>query len=325
MNLNELGQTGIRVSELSFGTLTLASFQADLSLEESNRLLKKALALGINLFDTATSYQTQSRLRAGLGDAVNEVIISTKTHARTSDLVRRDFEASLKDLDREYIDIYHVHLVDGSQDLEDRRCVLDFLLDCKRKGLVRAIGASVHKVSAARAVVAEPDIDVLFTILNSQSFGIIDGTSEDMAEVCRRASARGMGVMAMKPLGGGHLNKIPQKAFDFIRDFGSIDSICVGMQSPAEVEMNVRLFEDRKVSEAILSRLDASPRRLLISRFCTGCGNCIDACAQRALSIDTTEADESIGKEGKSVVDHDTCILCGYCADACPQFAIRII
>lgn len=325
MKKNVLGNTGIEVSELSFGTLTLGKVQADLTIEEGGQTVKKAFESGINFFDTAQAYGTEGHLRNGLSGVDDKAIISTKTRARTRDIAQRDFEASLKELNREYIDIYHLHLVRGAQDLADRRGALDFLLELKERGLIKAIGASVHTVEAARVVVAESDIDVLFPVLNSHGLGIIDGSIDDMVEVCKQANTRGMGIYAMKPLGGGHLRKSPKKPFGFLRNLGFVDSICVGMKSPAEVEMNVSIFEGRKVSRETLAQIETVSRTLRIYDKCVGCGACLEACAQEALSLDRSQTDESKGKKGQSVVNKEKCILCGYCAEVCPEFVIRVI
>jgi aryl-alcohol dehydrogenase-like predicted oxidoreductase/NAD-dependent dihydropyrimidine dehydrogenase PreA subunit len=325
MKKNMLGNTGIEVSELSFGTLTIGKNQGNLTAEAGGLVVKKALELGINFFDTGRTYGTEGHLREGLRGAGGKAIIATKTRARTRDLAQGDFEASLKDLDRSYIDIYHLHLVQGAQDLVDRRGVLDLLLEFKENGLIKAIGASVHKVEGARAVVAEPDIDVLFPVLNSHGLGIIDGSIDDMLQVCSQAQTRGMGIYAMKPLAGGHLRKSPEEPFHYLRNLGFVDSICVGMKSPAEAEMNVSIFEGREVSKETLSHIETVSRTLKILDRCVGCGACVEACVQEALHVDHSQTDESKGKKGHSVVDGDKCILCGYCAEACPEFVIRVI
>jgi len=320
-----LGKSGLRVSELSFGSLIFSKRQGNLTVEEGAAVVRKGFELGINLFDTATSYGTQGHLREGLKGLGDKVMVSTKTNAKTRELAKKDFEASLLELGREYIDIYHLHMVDDAADLAARREVIDCLLEYKERGLIRAIGASVHKVKGVQAVLAEQDIDILFTVLNARGLGIRDGSIDDMVDVCRQAHARGIGIMAMKPLGGGHLRKSTKEAFDFLRNLDLVDSICVGMKTTAEVEMNIRLFEGLPIPSETLSQIETVARRLWINNACKGCGECVDACAQGFLTIDYSLADKSKGKKGHAVVDGEKCILCSYCAEACPQFAIRVV
>lgn len=325
MEYKTLGKTGIEVSELSFGTLILGWLQADMTPEEGVPAIEKALDLGINFFDTAQSYGTEEHLRVGLGKKSGDVVIATKTHERTREGAEKAFEESLAKLNRDCIDIYDFHLIDSAPDLAGRQVVLDYLLELKKQGRIRAIGASVHKVEAAKVVAAHPDIDVLFPVFNSQGMGITDGTAEDMLEACRTAEDNGKGIYVMKPLAGGHLRSTPLEAFRYLRDTGIIDSICTGMKAPAEVAMNAAIFEGREVSEDILAQVETVTRTLKIYDRCIGCGACIDTCDQGALSLDESKADPKTGKKGQSVVDHSKCILCGYCAEVCPEFTIRII
>ena len=325
MNTYPLGDTKIEVTELAFGTLILGRLQADLTPEQSVPTITRAVEMGINFFDTAQSYGTQAHLRMGLGGSINDVIIATKTHARTREDVRLAFEESLRELGRDYIDLYLLHLVDSEEDIAGRREALDYILELKERGLVKATGASVHRVEGARAVTGEPDLDILFPVINAHGLGIPDGTAEEMIEVSRAAKAAGKGIYVMKPLAGGHLRQAPKAAFQFVRDLGVADSICVGMKSEHEVEMNVRLMEGREISSEILAHIETITRSLRIYDRCEGCGACVEACDQEALSLDLSQADETIGKKGQAVVDQDKCILCGYCAEVCPNFTIRVV
>jgi len=97
------------------------------------------------------------------------------------------------------------------------------------------------------------------------------------------------------------------------------------MKSPAEVEMNVTLFEDREVSKELLGRVESVPRGLKIYESCVGCGACVQTCSVSALTLDLSRADESRKKKGQAIVDRAKCILCGYCAEVCPQFALRVV
>lgn len=325
MRNNQLGETGISVSELSFGTLILGRLQANLSVSESEATIQAACEAGINLFDTAQSYGTEEHLGKGLGSFINDVIISTKTHARKAEQVKKAFEQSLKLLRRDYLDIYQMHLIDSEADLASRREVLDLFLELKEKGLIRAIGASVHKAGAARVVARTPEIDVLFPVINEHGMGIIDGTADDMLEAMMMARENGQGVMAMKPLAGGHLREEPGKAFDWLKETKALDTICVGMKTVPEVLMNTAIFNGTEISEKLKAEVETVPRTLRIYERCIGCGACVDECKQDALAIDYEQKDKSRGKDGQSVVDMKKCILCGYCAEVCPEFTIRVI
>lgn len=321
----QLGKTGLEVTELSLGTLIFGWLQADMTPEQSAPAIAKALEMGINFFDTAQSYGTQPHLRLGLAESVNDVIIATKTHARTREEAQRAFEESLRELNREYIDVYQLHLIDSTADIAGRREVLDYILGLKEKGLVRATGASVHKVEGAKAVAAEADLDILFPVINAHGLGIPDGSVDEMIAVCKTAKEADMGIYVMKPLAGGHLRQTPKEAFQFIRDTGLAGSICVGMKSEYEVEMNVNLIEGQEISDEISAQIETITRSLKIYDRCSGCGSCVEACDQEALSLDYLQADESIGKEAQAVVDGEKCILCGYCAEVCPNFTIRVV
>ncbi len=199
--------------------------------------------------------------------------------------------------------IYQLHLVNNVKEMEERRDVVNFLLEFKQQKLIRAIGASVHRVEGAKAVAVEKDIDILFPVLNSH----------------------GLGIMAMKPLGGGHLRKSPRESFDFLRGLGFVDTICVSMKTPAEVDMNVRTIEGWPVPQETLTRIETTPRKLKIYDRCQDCGSCVEECAQGALSLDISKADPAKGKRGMAIVDNQLCILCGYCAEACPELALCVI
>lgn len=126
------------------------------------------------------------------------------------------------------------------------------------------------------------------------------------------AAAKGKGIYAMKPLGGGHLLARWSAALDYLLVKPEVHSIAVGMKSIAEVEHNVAYFKGDKD----LPNPDQTSRRLHIDDWCIGCSSCVTACPNGALGI----------RDGRAIVTSpDQCVFCGYCGASCPEFAIKVI
>ncbi len=312
----DIGASGISVSELCHGTLIMGALQANLEPSEGAKAVRRSFELGVNFYDTAARYGTYPHLAQGLrGIAPEQVVIASKSHARTCADMKADVESCLQALSRAYVDIFHLHLVPSAEELDARRGALDCLVELRERGLVRAIGASTHTIQGVRAVNAEPAIEVLFPVLNQRGLGIIDGSLEGMLEALTESKRQGKFVYAMKPLGGGHLHQEVEESITYLRELPLCDAIAIGMKDTAEVEMNVAIFEGHAITEEMRQRVDAVERRLKIYDACTGCGLCLDECDQAALFL----------ANGKAVVDDSKCILCGYCAAACPDYVIRVV
>ena len=95
------------------------------------------------------------------------------------------------------------------------------------------MGFSTHRVAAVDYAPRYPGVDVIFPLINVTGVGIPDGTRDEMAAGhCIGRTSADIGIYAMKPLGGGHLDcRSPEQAFDYLRGLGTIDTICVGVQS----------------------------------------------------------------------------------------------
>jgi predicted aldo/keto reductase-like oxidoreductase len=290
--------------------------QANLTPEQGARAVRRSFELGVNFYDTAQGYHTYQHLALGLrGIPEQRVVIASKSHAASYDDMKAAVGECLKSLGRTYIDIFHLHLIPSTDNLRARQGALDCLIEMKTQGIVRAIGASTHTVAGVRALNAVPEFDVIFPVLNMRGFGIIDGTLDQMIEALKESKQRGKFTYAMKPLGGGHLANDAEASFNYLRELPECDAIAAGMKDEAEVEMNVAIFEDRPVPDAIKRRVGAVDRRLIIYDRCVSCGLCVEECDQGALTMGNTKAE----------VDQSKCILCGYCAAVCPEYVIRVV
>ncbi|MDP2984267.1 MAG: aldo/keto reductase [Candidatus Latescibacter sp.] len=312
-----LGKSGIEVTDLCFGTLILGHLQADLTPAEGAKAVSRAMELGINFIDTAKGYKTYAPTRLGI-EGFSDVVIASKSTAKTAPEMRKDVETCLREIGRETIDIFHLHLIRNLAEMREREGALDALVRCREAGLIRTIGLSAHGPDGVLAALAYDEIEVVFPVMNKKGLGIIGGTHQEMLEAIRRARMRNIGLYGMKPLAGGHfIDNIPE-AIQYVRKLELFHSIAVGLKTPDEVETMVGLFagDPEAYDRALAAGVNrAGMKRLIVYDACKRCGVCIDACAQGALFL---------GEE-KAEVKSDLCILCGYCAASCPNFVIRVI
>ncbi|MGE5575723.1 MAG: aldo/keto reductase [Syntrophothermus sp.] len=327
MEYRELGRTGLIVSRLCFGVLTVGPLQANLPLSEGSSIIRRGLELGINFMDTAQLYRTYPYIRQALRGFSGEVHIASKSYAYTYEGMRQSVEEARQALGMDRLSIFMLHEQESEHTLRGHRPALDYLLDAKAKGLISAVGISTHAVAAVRAAARMPEIDVIHPLINRAGIGILDGTADAMLAAVKAARAAGKGIYTMKPLGGGHLMREAAAAFEFLLGQPEIDAIAVGMKSAAEVELNARYFSRppeqqtglRQAEEldlgALQTQVAAQSRTLHVEEWCKGCGQCVGACPQGAIQI----------AGGKAFSDPARCVLCGYCGAACPQFALKIV
>jgi len=208
-----LGGTGISVSTLTLGTMMFGAW-GNPDASECTAMVHRALDAGINLVDTADVYdfgRSEEILGAALAGRRDDVIVATKffnpmgTDPNRSGASRRwvvrACEESLRRLGMDWIDLYQVHRLDETVDLDE---TLGALTDLVRQGKVRAVGTSTfpaaaiveaHRIGAQRGHVRVATEQPPYSILAR-------GVEEDVLPVC---AARGMGVLVWAPLNGGWL------------------------------------------------------------------------------------------------------------------------
>lgn len=316
MEYRFLGQTGIEVSRLCFGTLTIGPLQAGLSLEEGTALLEDAYRRGVTFYDTAESYRTYPYLRALTAAAGRQnIVIATKSYAVSAADAERALDQALAELGTDYIDIFLLHEQLSASTLRGHAEALGYFQQAKQRGLIRAVGLSSHYVAAVQAAVMHSDIDIVHPLYNLEGFGIQDGGAEEMLRAVEENKLMGKGIYAMKALGGGHLIPRSRECLNHVIGLDAFQSIAVGMQSRAELAVNVALFSGEDPMYEDAQQLSKQPRRLHVEEYCQACGLCLMRCPSQALSLTA---------QGLRV-DHQRCLTCGYCAKACPHFALKVL
>ena len=159
MEYVKLGNTGMDVSRFCLGCMGFGDSEAWvhkwlLNEEDSRPVIKKALDLGINFFDTANVYslgKSEEILGRALKDYANrdEVVIATKVHGKMHDgpngsglsrkAIMSEIDKSLKRLGTDYVDLYIIHRWDYNTPIEE---TMEALHDIVKAGKARYIGAS---------------------------------------------------------------------------------------------------------------------------------------------------------------------------------------
>ena len=312
MEYRKLGKSGILVSRLCFGTLTVGPLQKGLSYLQGGRLMAQAFSGGVTCLDTAEYYENYGHIREGIR-FFSDVVVMTKSYAYDRAWAAESVGRAMNALGRNQIDVMMLHEQESVHTLRGHREALDYYLALKEKGVIKAVGVSTHFVGCAAAVAKMPQVDVLSVPLNWKGYGIMDGSLLDMLSVIREAKQAGKGITAMKPLGGGHLSGGAREALDYVAGLEDVDCIPLGMQNALEVDCNLAYFNGNP-QEDLFIKTHGQTRRLHIADWCVGCGACAARCKQRAIRVE----------DGRAKVDQERCVLCGYCAKVCPEFCIKV-
>ncbi len=309
-----LGNTGISVSRLCFGTLTMGPLQKNLPLAKGVGLLELAFSLGVNFLDTAELYGTYPYVKEALR-LKPDAVVCTKSYSYDIPTAEKSFRLAVEGIGREYIDIYLLHEQESRHTIRGHYEAIEYLLKKKEQGYIGAIGLSTHFIAGVEGANHYPELGVVFPLINKDGVGIADGGQDDMMAQIHKAHALGKGIIAMKPLGGGHLIAHRNQALSYILQEPSIHTIAIGMQTEAEVYYNCAVFSGEQPDPKWEVETQRAPRKLFIQDWCEGCGRCVQRCKNKAMRL----------IDGKAVVDETKCALCGYCAKTCPQFCIKVI
>jgi aryl-alcohol dehydrogenase-like predicted oxidoreductase len=204
-----LGRTKQNVSLIGFGTAPLGSDNT--TPDDADRILRAALGMGINYFDTAPVYgdpkskfgNAEMKMKSFLASHRKDVFLVTKVNAERPDRdgVLRQLEESLKRLGVDCVDAVHIHNL-GDFDMKQtlgRDGALAGLREARKREWTRWIGTSGH-MRPARFVEAIQTGDIDLT-MNSLNFA--DRENYDFEGlVIPAAKKQGTAVVAMKVLGG---------------------------------------------------------------------------------------------------------------------------
>jgi aryl-alcohol dehydrogenase-like predicted oxidoreductase len=220
MEYRQLGRSGLRVSVLTFGTMTFGARGAftktgNTDLAGARRQIDMCLDAGVNLADTANVY-SHGASEEVLGEALegrrNRMLIATKARMRMGDgpneagLSRQhliaECEASLRRLRTDHIDLYQVHEWDGQTPLEETVAALDRLV---ADGKVRYLGCSNYAGWHLMKALAIADARHKERFVSQQIYYSLQAREAEY-ELVPISLDQGVGILVWSPIAGGLLS-----------------------------------------------------------------------------------------------------------------------
>ena len=218
MDYTRLGSSGLKVSRICLGCMSFGS-GADWMLPEepSFAIVRKALDLGINFFDTADVYSAGEsehilgRALRSFGIPRDDVVVATKVFQATGPgpnqrglsrkHILQSIDGSLRRLGMDYVDLYQIHRFDRDTPIEE---TLEVLTDLIRVGKVRYIGASTMAAYQLTKMLYRADQLRLARFVSMQNnYSLLYREEErEMIPLCRE---EGVGLIPYSPIGGGLL------------------------------------------------------------------------------------------------------------------------
>jgi len=296
MDYRFLGRTGLKVSALALGTVSLgmeyglkAPGEPPRPTEaEVTRLLQQGADAGINLFDTAPAYGESERL---LGKALchrHECYIATKVSIPRDDdrvltgrslqvAINGSLESSLKSLGRDSLDILQIH--NATADMVRRGELAEILVRAREVGKVRFLGASVYGEEAALAVLDSGSFDVLqvaYSLLDQRMADKVLPIAHEsrIGVICRSALLKGAlserarwlpkelstlrerAAEVMRAL-AGRWEQLPQVALRFCLSSPYIGTVLIGASSQQELSIALEAASAGPLAHDLLEKAAA--------------------------------------------------------------------
>jgi predicted aldo/keto reductase-like oxidoreductase len=329
-----LGKTELKIPVVSFGVMK----------SDNSGLVKAAYDGGIKMFDTAHGYQN-GRNEEMLGNFFVDVprdsfIIATKigpagvdrqTGKPSAETTATDFlskfEISLSRLKMSYVDILYMHAID-SLDVLRHKEIVDAMLDLKRKGKVRFIGVSTHKNEPVimKAMAEDGIWDVVLTAYNFKQTYL-----EEMNSALQAAADAGIGIVAMKTMAGGFLDKERTKpvntkaALKWALSNPNIHTTIPGITAFEHLTADLEVMTDITLSSAEKEELLAAGANQGL--YCNACSNCLPGCRNglpipeimRAYMYAYGYGNLPLASEllSQAAVEADPCTGCEVCTVEC--------
>ncbi|MFQ6133387.1 MAG: aldo/keto reductase [Armatimonadota bacterium] len=259
-----LGRTGLKVSEISFGSYGFSN----------PAVLGRALDAGLNLIDTGPMYQSGNAekavgqiMKTRRDDAYIVTKWEVKANSKAADLLA-SLDASLKRLQTDHVDIIQTFAVDAVGPLNNPELYAAFE-KAKQQGKAKFLGFSAHGGNLNTAFARALEINKFGAC--SLKYNFVE--NEGLAGLMRQAVAKELGVVAFKCTPPG---SVTEPAIKWALSQPGVGSVCVTIKSFEDVKKYASLAGQRLTpeDERTLKRLAAA----CWQTYCRYCGKCAAAC-----------------------------------------------
>ena len=302
MQYKTFGKTGISMSALGFGAMRLPMDEKGekVDYEKATPIIHEAFELGVNYIDTAPGYCNEDS-EVAVGKALkgwrDKVYLATKNPIQdaSGDNWRKRLEGSLVKLDVDFIDFYHMWGI-GLETFREKVDVPDGPVEAAMKaldeGLIKHLSFSFHDSKAQNM---KPIIDSGYFSSVLLQYNFLDRSNEEMIEY---AAGKGLGVVAMGPVGGGRLgapskelrnimgrevHSTAETALRYVLANPNVHVALSGMENAAMVTENAKVASIKgtltKDELANIERMMVENKKLS-DLYCTGCNYCLP-CPQK--------------------------------------------
>lgn len=328
-----LGRTGIRLPIVSMGVMNT----------DNPQLVRAALDAGYVFLDTAQGYQRGTN-EAMLGEILkerprNSFVIATKASLpkdqatggygpeATEEAYTKKIDTSLKSLRLDYVDIYHHHGT-WTREATLHEPILSALQKAKKAGKIRAIGVSTHRNEPAviDAAVESKMYDVVLAAYNFRQ-----QHAADIQKAIAGAAGAGLGVVAMKSMGGNRGGAYASTQIDaracikWVLQDPNVHTVICGFTTFDQMTLDMSILKDLTLSAAEREQLGRASMEAGL--YCQGCAACTGQCAQALPIPDLMRAHMYLYGYRNLVaaqdlvlslaLPRDICGDCGACAVAC--------